>query len=134
MGVRVPPFAPIPCLQASECRKRQTRLHRISHSRSQVFFACALPRRYTAGYEYAEPTECEVRADSRLPRDLLQQRADPRKCLGFLPGVRDHAAKLGDAGGTAKLSGDLSQPATGQGAHGASAAECVELRGRVWRD
>src|SRR5208282_1111938 len=95
---------------------------------------CAPPRRYTAGYEYAEPTECEVRANSRLPRDLLQQRADPRERVGFLPGFRDHAAKLGDAGGITKLSGHLSQPATGQGAHGALAAERVELRSRVRRD
>src|SRR5208337_2223421 len=116
MGVRVPPFAPI--LLAGNAPA----------------LLCALPRRYTAGYEYAEPTEREVCANSRLPRDLLQQRADPRQCVGFLPGVWDHAAKLGDAGGIAELSGHLSEPATGQGAYGALAAKRVELRGRVRRD
>src|SRR5208282_887962 len=95
---------------------------------------CTLPTRYTARHDYREPTECEVRANPRLSRDLLQQRADPGKCLGFFPGLRDDAAKLGDAGGVAKLSGDLSQPATGQGAHGAYATERDQLRVRVRRD
>src|SRR6266851_1424894 len=95
---------------------------------------CPQPRRYTARHEYGEPTECEVRANPRLPRSLLQQRADPGECVGFLPRFRDHAAKLGDARGIAKLSGDLSQPAAGQGTDGALAAERGELRVRVRRD
>src|SRR5271169_1075188 len=95
---------------------------------------CTLLRRYTARYAYREPTECEVRANPRLSRVLLQQRADPGECVGFLPRLRDDAAKLGDTGGTAKLSGHLSQPATGQGAHGPLAAERIELRGRVRLD
>src|SRR5260370_34376577 len=95
---------------------------------------CPQPRRYTARHEYGEPTECEVRANPRLPRSLLQQRADPGGCAGFLPRFRDHAARLGDARGIAKLSGDLSQPAAGQGTDGALAAERGELRVRVELD
>src|SRR5580658_2963796 len=77
---------------------------KVSHYWVARRFACARSTRYTARYEYSEPTECEVRADRRLPRGLFQQRADSGECLGFLPGIRDHAAKLGDTGGIAKLS------------------------------
>src|SRR5271157_4530172 len=116
-------------------RARRPSLHRMTHHAVTVLvLLCTLPTRYTARYEYSEPTECEVRANPRLPRGLLQQRANPGECLGFLPRFRNDAAKLGDAGGTAELPGDLSQPATGESPHGALAAERGELRVCVRRD
>src|SRR5260370_7055836 len=57
---------------------------------------CPQPRRYTARHEYGEPTECEVRANPRLPRSLLQQRPYPGQCVGFLPPFRHPPANLRD--------------------------------------
>src|ERR1035438_1896551 len=90
--------------------------------------------RYTAEYEYNEPTEREVCTNSRLPRRLRQQRPDSGECLGFLSGLWDDAAELRDTSGVEKLSGNLSQPAAGEGPDGAAAADCVELRGGFRRD
>src|SRR5208337_526675 len=108
----------------------------MANLRSPAFslFALRSAARYTSDYEYSDPTECEVCANARLPRHLRQQRADSRECMGLFPGFWDHAASLGGAGGTAKLSGNLSQPAAGQGADGAFATEWGELGSRFRRD
>jgi hypothetical protein len=39
---------------------------------SGAAFALRQPTRYTAKYEYREPTECEIRSNRRLPRGLFQ--------------------------------------------------------------
>src|SRR5580693_6875537 len=80
-----------------------------------------------AVYESSYPTKPKAGQRSFLSRKLRQQRADAREHMGLLFGLWHAATAERDQRGDTQLSGNLSKPATGEGASGIVAAECGRI-------